>query len=277
VPAGKATVKGLDATARPPVFIADRASIERDVVLLAGPEGRHAATVRRLRPGERADLIDGAGLIAECVVASSRQGAVELTVVSRHLLPRPEPRICVVQAIPKADRGELAVETMTEVGVDVIVPWAAERCVVTWRPSQPGPAGDPGRAGDPEGGQGGRAKRALARWTASAREAAKQSRRAHIPEVTPLASTADVLARAGAAACTVVLDPGALTALGSLTLPVTGEIILVVGPEGGLSPAESAALLAGGATAARLGPTILRSSTAGTAAAAVLLSRCGRW
>jgi len=248
-----------DPAGRPPVFIADRASLQRDVVMLSGQEGRHAATVRRLRPGERADLIDGAGMIAECVVAAARPGQLELTVLRRHQEPPPQPRICVVQAVPKGDRAEQAVEMMTEVGVDVIVPWAAERCVAVWKP-----------AAD-------RSQRALARWRSTAREAAKQSRRARIPEVTEPAETADVLARAAAAASTIVLEPGAATGLGSVPLPGAGEIILIVGPEGGVSPTESAALAAAGAVPAHLGPTVLRASTAGTAAASVLLSRCGRW
>jgi 16S rRNA (uracil1498-N3)-methyltransferase len=236
------------------VFIADRASIEQDVVLLSGQEGRHAATVRRLRPGERADLIDGDGMMAQCVVAAAQPGLLELTVVSRQFVPPPQPRICVVQALAKGDRGEQAVETMTEVGVDVIVPWAAERCVASWGTPRP-----------------------LERWRATAREAAKQSRRARLPEVTELAATSDVLARAGAAACTILLDPAAAAPVGLLPLPGAGEIILVVGPEGGVSPAETAAFTTAGAVAARLGPTVLRASTAGTAAAAVLFSRCGRW
>ena len=248
-----------DPAGRPPVFIADRASLQRDVVVLSGAEGRHAATVRRLRPGERADLIDGDGMTAECVVAAARPGLLELTVCRRHTEPPPQPRICVVQAIPKGDRAEQAVEMMTEVGVDVIVPWAAERCVAVWRPAA------------------GRSQRALDRWRSTAREAAKQSRRARIPEVTAPAETVDVRARAAAAAVTIVLEPGAGTGLGSVPLPAAGEIMLIVGPEGGVSPAESDAFAAAGAVAARLGPTVLRASTAGTAAAAVLLSRCGRW
>jgi 16S rRNA (uracil1498-N3)-methyltransferase len=247
-----------DPAGRPPIFIADTASLRRDVVVLSGQEGRHAATVRRLRPGERADLTDGDGMIAECEVIAARPGLLELTVLRRYQEPPPQPRICVVQAIPKGDRGEQAVETMTEVGVDVIVPWTAERCVAVWEPA-------------------GRSQRGLGRWRSTAREAAKQSRRARIPEVTTPATTADVLTRAAAAAAAIVLEPGAGTRLGSVPLPGAGEIILIVGPEGGLSPAESAAFAAGGAVAARLGPTVLRASTAGSAAAAVLLSRCGRW
>src|ERR1700678_1191427 len=149
---------------QPPVFLADRAELRTDVVVLSGPEGRHAATVRRLRPGERVDVGDGAGLVTECVVTAAGPEGLELTVKARRQVPRPELTITVVQAIPKGDRGELAVEEMTEVGVDRIVPWAAARCVPVWR--------------------GERGVRSLTRWRVTAREAAKQSRRAWIPEVT---------------------------------------------------------------------------------------------
>jgi 16S rRNA (uracil1498-N3)-methyltransferase len=244
---------------RPPVFVADRERLEQDRVTLSGPEGKHAATVRRLRPGTRADVVDGAGMIAECEVAGTGSGTLELTVLARRVEPPPQPRICVIQALPKGERGELAVETMTEVGVDVIVPWAAERCVAVWAPA------------------GGKAERGAARWRRTAQEASKQSRRARFPEVTPLAGTVGAIARIRAAACAVVLDPAAGLSLGALPLPAAGEIVLVVGPEGGLSPAETEAFTGAGAVATHLGPTVLRSSTAGTAAAAVLLSRCGRW
>src|SRR5580693_1376362 len=173
-----------DPAGLPPVFIADHASLQRDKVVLSGSEGRHAATVRRLRPGERADVIDGDGMIAECVVAAARPGLLELTVLRRHQDPPPQPRICVVQAIPKGDRGELAVETMTEVGVDVIVPWSAERCVAVWPAGGKDGTEGNGRGGRGRDGQATRGQRALDRWRATAREAAKQSRRPRIPEVT---------------------------------------------------------------------------------------------
>jgi 16S rRNA (uracil1498-N3)-methyltransferase len=243
---------------QPPVFLADRAALGSDVVVLSGAEGRHAATVRRLRPGERADVTDGAGLVTECVVAGPANGGLELIVQARREVPRPDPAITVVQAIPKGDRGELAVEEMTEVGVDRIVPWAAARCVPVW--------------------QGARGERSLARWRLTAREAAKQSRRAWIPEITPVASAAaQVAGLIGKAACAMVLEPGATASLGRLSLPESGDLLVVVGPEGGITAEESAAFGAAGAIACRLGPTVLRTSTAGTVAAAILLTRSGRW
>jgi 16S rRNA (uracil1498-N3)-methyltransferase len=225
--------------------------------VLAGPEGRHAATVRRLSPGERADVTDGAGMIAQCVVRSVRPGAVGLEVLTRGVEPAAEPRIAVIQAIPKGDRAELAVEIMTEVGVDGVVAWQAERCVARWRAE--------------------RADRALARWQATAREAAKQARRAWIPEVTGPAGTPAVARRVAAARLAVLLDPEASVALGGLGMPDRGEIVVIVGPEGGVSPAEAAALAQAGAVPARLGPTVLRSSSAGAVAAALALAGTARW
>ena len=197
-----------------------------------------------------------------------RPGTVELAVLARRTEPVPEPRLVVIQAIPKGDRGELAVETMTEVGVDVIVPWAAERCVAVWR--------------------GERADKGVARWRTTAVAAAKQSRRAWFPEITPLASTAAVADRVRAARLALLLDPEAPDALanlaglaGSAGLPGSagagGEVVLIVGPEGGIAPGEAELLARSGATGARLGPTVLRASTAGAVAAALVLSATGRW
>jgi 16S rRNA (uracil1498-N3)-methyltransferase len=242
---------------QPPVFLADHAELQHDVILLSGPEGRHAAAARRLQRGERADVGDGAGLVAECVVTGQSGRGLELAVRARREVPRPDPLITVVQAIPKGDRGELAVEEMTEVGVDRIMPWAAARCVPVWRAE--------------------RGARALARWRVTAREAAKQSRRAWIPEVTEPVSVADVAQAITKAACAIVLEPGAAQSLGHLRPPESGDLVVIVGPEGGITDEENAAFRTAGATPRSLGPTVLRTSTAGTVAAAVLLSRSGRW
>jgi 16S rRNA (uracil1498-N3)-methyltransferase len=213
--------------------------------------------VRRLSVGERADVTDGAGGVAACTVTGVRPGAVELAVLDRHTEPRHEPRITVVQAIPKGERGELAVEIMTEVGVDAVVAWQAERCVARWRDD--------------------RAGKALARWRATAREAAKQSRRAWIPEVTGPEALPAVARRVAAAGRAILLDPGARAPLSRISLPGHGEIVVIVGPEGGVSPAEADILTGAGAVTARLGPTVLRSSSAGAVAAALALVGSGRW
>jgi 16S rRNA (uracil1498-N3)-methyltransferase len=239
--------------------------------VLVGAEGRHATTVRRLSAGERADLTDGVGTIAECVVKSARPGALELAVLARRKEPAPDPRVVIVQAIPKGDRGELAVETMTEVGVDVVVPWSAERCVVRWR--------------------GDRADKGVARWRSTALAAAKQSRRSWFPQVTAVAGIAAVAELVQGAALALLLDPDAPQALASVATPTTGagigddgasddgarDIVLVVGPEGGISEQEAALLTQAGAIGARLGPTVLRASSAGAVAAALIMSSSGRW
>ncbi len=225
---------------------------------LDGPEGRHAATVARLAVGEPVGLVDGHGRRGQGTVAAVEgKDVVEVDVPEVVEEPEPTPRLVVVQALPKGDRGETAVETMTEVGVDEVVPWAAARCVTRWRD--------------------GRGDKALARWRTTAAAAAKQSRRARFPVVAELASTAEVAQRVTAAAAAVLLHEEARLPLSTLAPPASGEVVLVVGPEGGLTPEELETLAAAGASAYRLGPTVLRTSTAGTAALAVLLARTDRW
>ncbi|GAA3132119.1 16S rRNA (uracil(1498)-N(3))-methyltransferase [Planomonospora alba] len=240
-----------------PVFLADPADLAEGEFTLAGPEGRHAAAVRRLREGERLDLTDGAGTVAECVVLAAGKDSLRVRVLDRHEVPAPRPRLVVVQGLPKGERGELAVEMMTEAGVDVIVPWAALRCVTRWK--------------------GDREAKALARWRSTAREAGKQARRFRLPEVAPLATGAEVAALLSAAALGIVLHEEAASPLSALPLPGEGDIVVVVGPEGGIADEEIDAFRAAGAVPALLGPTVLRTSTAGVAAAAVLQSRTGRW
>ncbi len=223
-------------------------------VRLAGAEGHHAADVRRLRVGERVELGDGCGLRVSGVVTGVARGELTVSVESVVQESAPSPRLVIVQALPKGDRGELAVELLTEVGVDEIVPWAAARCVVQWR--------------------GERGERALARWRATAREAAKQSRRAWVPVVNEMASTTQVAARLRSAELAVVLHESAGRLLPQ-DIPGTGDLLVVVGPEGGITDAELTAFES--AAHVRLGPTVLRSPTAGVVAAAALLSHSRRW
>lgn len=198
-------------------------------------------------------------MLAECEVIAARPGAgeLDLAVLARRSEPVPSCRLTVVQAILKGDRGELAVEVMTEVGVDTIVPWQAERCVARWRPD--------------------REEKALRRWRSAAREAGKQSRRTRFTEVTGQARTADAAARVAGADLAVLLDHESSQPLSAVALPKAGEIVLIVGPEGGVSPAEAAELTGAGAVPARLGRSVLRGSTAGAVAGALVLSACGRW
>jgi 16S rRNA (uracil1498-N3)-methyltransferase len=239
-----------------PVFLVDALPAGASTVL-DGAEGHHAATVRRLRAGEPLALSDGAGGVADCVVTGRAEGGLRLAVTAVRRLDPPDPRFVLVQALAKGERGELAVELAVELGVDLVVPWAAARSVVRW--------------------DGPRGQRSLERWRSTAWAAAKQSRRAWLPAVAPLASTRDVAGLVGAAAGALVLHEAADTPLGSVPLPASGDLVLVVGPEGGLDEAELAAFTAVGATAVRLGEPVLRTSTAGAAALAALSLRTGRW
>lgn len=237
------------------VFVTD--DLAGDRVVLTGPEGHHAATVRRVRVGEAVDLVDGRGTRASCTVTRVEHDVVELTVLRRTAEPVPAPRVVLVQALAKGDRGELAVELATEVGVDEVLPWAADRSIVKW--------------------EGERGQRALRRWRSTAREAGKQSRRAWLPEVGELHTTAQVAERISASAGGFVLHEESSEPLALVELPTSGDVLLVVGPEGGVTPAELKALVAAGATAVRLGSSVLRTSTAGAAAASVVSARTSRW
>lgn len=223
---------------------------------LDGPEGHHAATVQRLRAGEALLLGDGRGTIVSAVVRDVLgKGALSLELGARSVEPAPAVRIVVVQGIAKGDRGELAVQAMTEVGVDEIVPWSAARSVAQWKAD--------------------RADKARQRWVDTAREAAKQARRHWLPIVTPAATTSAVAARLGPNS--FVLHESATAPLSTVELPVAGDLVLVVGPEGGITDDELATFTAAGAAAVRLGPTVLRTSTAGVAAIAALSPRLSRW
>jgi 16S rRNA (uracil1498-N3)-methyltransferase len=224
-----------------------------DELRMTGDEGRHAV-VRRIRVGEQVALTDGAGTTATCTVTSTDGPTMSVDGVST---TAPEmPRVVVVQAIPKGDRGELAVEMLTEVGVDLIVPWAAARSVSVWR--------------------GDRRVKAVARWRSTARESAKQARRSWFPEVTDVVTSDEVVDLLRDASVPVVLHEAASGPLADLPVPGRGEIVIVVGPEGGISDEELAAFASVGAEPVRMGTSVLRTSTAGVAATAALLART-RW
>jgi 16S rRNA (uracil1498-N3)-methyltransferase len=240
-----------------PVFLVDRLP-DGDTGVLDGPEGRHAATVRRLRPGEQLVLSDGRGSVARCAVDAAERDAVRLSVRQRWTEPAPAPRVVLAQALVKGERGELAVEQATEAGVDEVVPWRAERCVARW---------DDGERG----------AKARSRWSGAVREAAKQSRRAWCPEVTEPVNTDRLAELAANATAALVLHESAERGIAELTLPVDGDLMIVVGPEGGITDAELAALADAGATPVRLGPSVLRASTAGAVALGAIGVLTSRW
>lgn len=243
-----------------PLFLVDPERVtgvrEGAAVVLDGDEGRHAATVRRIGPGEQVVLADGAGLRLTCDVVAAGRSELRLRVLELSRVAEPEPRFVLVQALAKGDRDDQAVEAATECGVDEVVPWQAARCIVQWR-----------------GERGAKARR---KWESTVLAASKQSRRARVPVVGELATTKSLLARVAGSAAAYVLHEDATQSLAAQPIPDHGDVLVVVGPEGGITPEEVTALEEAGAVTVRLGDTVLRSSSAGPAALAVL-SAAGRW
>jgi 16S rRNA (uracil1498-N3)-methyltransferase len=227
-----------------------------DEVDVGGAEGRHAMTVVRLRPGETV-LLGGGGRRAEATVTHTGKGAFSARLETVVDEPENDPRIVLVQALAKGGRDEQAVETATELGVDEVVPWQAARGVAVWR------------GGD-------RQEQGRRRWQSVCVAASKQARRARVPVVSEPAATSDVAARLRRAALGLVLHEAATEPLSAVELPVTGDLVVVVGPEGGIGDGELAGLVTAGGRPVRLGPEVLRSSTAGPAAVAVLAASL-RW
>ncbi|WOC13575.1 16S rRNA (uracil(1498)-N(3))-methyltransferase [Gordonia sp. MP11Mi] len=246
----------------PPLFWVDDVPAAGEEATVSGSEGRHAVTVTRIRRGQRVVLGDGRGTLADCDVLGT-SGKDRLTVRAGRVefVTRPKPLVTVVQALPKSERAELAVDLMTEAGVDVIVPWQAARCVARWA--------------------GSKAERGVDKWRSAAATAAKQARRSWIPEVADLATTMDVRER-----CARVVGDGGVVALlhetgstpfRSLEFAAASEIILVIGPEGGLDDAEIEDLTALGGRPVVLGPEVLRTAAAGAVALGALGAVTDRW
>lgn len=251
-----------------PVFLADFGGdlpAPGARVTVEGPEAKHMA-VRRLPAGAEVLLVDGEDRRARARISlSDGPSRVECEILDSGIVPRPAPHVTVVQAIPKSDRAELAVDLMTEAGVDAIVPWAARNCVAKWA--------------------GAKAGKARAKWQSAAREAAKQARRAWVPPVAEQHTTGQVtelirqvVGRGGVAA---VLHEAETRPFADVARAAAdsgaGDILFIVGPEGGVDDAEVAEFLGAGATAVVLGPTVLRTALAGAAATAALGPLTARW
>lgn len=243
------------------LFYVDTLPEVGNLAVVDGDEGFHAANVRRIRVGEELDLSDGAGAVGHCVIEEVAKARLSARVLERWTVEPAKPTVTIVQALPKSDRSELAVELATEAGADAFVAWQAARCVARWN----GPKADKG----------------LRRWRAVARAAARQSRRPHIPSVTGVTSTGELVAgvREAVVAGTPVLalHESAIEPLTEHALAQADSLMLVIGPEGGITDEELAALSEAGAHVVRLGPTVLRTSTAAAVALGALGALTARW
>ncbi|ALE06057.1 16S rRNA methyltransferase [Arthrobacter sp. ERGS1:01] len=254
-----------------PVFYAEPAELAPlaagDSFSLAGAEGRHAVTVKRISPGEPVDLCDGAGLRLVCTVTAAGAGVLDVrveTVVGAEAEPF---ELVLVQALAKGDRDELAIETATELGVDGVVPWQAERSIVRWKMDK--------------------AVKGPVKWRNVVATAAKQARRSRVPWVGELVGTPGLLELIGSADLALILHEDAVNSLPGVVRSwragagdgggEPARVVMIVGPEGGMSPAEVEAFLAAGAQTALLGHHVLRSSTAGPAAVVLLSHELQRW
>ena len=224
------------------------------VITITGEDARHTTQVARVRVGERIKIGDGRGRTAAGTVVDAAPGRVAIDVAEVEVIAPTVPAIRLVQALAKGDRDEMAVQAATELGVSEVIPWAAARSVSRW--------------------EGAKAQRGRARWATIAREASKQSIRATVPLVSEIVTTAQL---SKADALVLVLDPAATELLSATDLDGVETITLVVGPEGGIDSREFEMLEAGGARRVKLGPEVLRTSTAGPAAIAALSIRLGRW
>jgi 16S rRNA (uracil1498-N3)-methyltransferase len=244
-----------------PLFYVDALPDAGALAVVGGDEGFHAASVRRIRAGEQLVLGDGAGVLARCVVEQAGRDGLRARVLGRWSVAPGQPPVTVVQALPKSERSELAIELATEAGADAFVAWQAARCVARW--------------------EGARVDKGLRRWRAVVRSAARQSRRAHIPPVEGPLCTAQLAQRisdqVASGAVVLVLHEAATDRLADLALAQENSLMLVVGPEGGIAPDEIAVLTDAGAVAVRLGPTVLRTSSAAAVALGALGVLTPRW
>lgn len=252
-----------------PVFLADGKDLSAfaagSTFILDGDEGRHAGIVQRRTPGERIDIVDGMGTRLITTIVAVNQSQLDLQVNELVVEPANAYEFVLVQALAKGDRDEMAIEASTEIGIDGVVPWQADRSIVVWR--------------------GPRAAKSQARWVANIRAATKQARRARVPFVEqPVDSKALaqlIKSTVDAGGSAIVLHEEATTPVGHIALPEFAgtpvKVLLVVGPEGGMTEREVASFVEAGAQLGRLGPHVLRTSTAGPVALSVLSHSTGRW
>ena len=227
-------------------------------VTLGGSEGKHAVNVRRMRVGEGIQLSDGKGLRVRGRVSALGNSSLTVSIDNVEQEQMPKVGLTIIQALAKGDRDELSIQAATELGCWAVVPWQAERSISKW--------------------EGVKISKGVDRWQTIVSEAAKQSLRVFEPAVAQPVGSKQLVASVKDFDLVLVLDPTSSTGLGSISLAADQKsVAIVVGPEGGISEQELDALEDAGAVRVHLGESILRTSTAGVAAIAVIQAKLGLW
>jgi len=240
----------------PAYFIVQTSDLDSPVFNIKGTEAHHALRVRRVREKEKLVVTDGLGLVGEVEVLTLGPGdQVIVKVLDKKTKVKKKPKVAVAQALAKGERSELAIETLTEVGVDEIIPWQANRCIVKWDD---------------------KSEKGVEKWKQIARESSKQSRRAFFPEITNCLDSKKIIEIFKNYSKVIILDPDSTVLFTDLVEQISEDVLLVIGPEGGIDENEMQLFSDNGALTATLGETILRTSTAGGISAAILLSKT-RW
>jgi 16S rRNA (uracil1498-N3)-methyltransferase len=238
-----------------PVFISSDNLQPGHTVELDGDEGHHAVTVRRIRVGEKIELTDGNGRRAVCEVVAVGKKSLDARIETVNVEQKPEVSFTVVQALAKGDRGDLALEILTEVGVDEITPWSAAHSIAKWDATDKG----------------------FLKWQRVVREASKQARRAWLPQICALHTTGEVATLLAGAELALVLHESAQNSISEVKVPASGRVVIVVGPEGGITAEELTTFSQAGAQIVRMGAPVMRTSTAGGVALGVLMAATNRW
>ncbi len=237
------------------LFLVDKLESSQSIEV-AGDEAHHAIKVLRIKLGEEILVSDGAGNWVRAVVENIEKKTFMAKVLERGFQEEKSPRIIVVQGLPKSDRVKDAIEILVESGVDLIIPWQADRSISKWQ------------------------KDSLDKWQSAAVAATKQSRRFRKPEIIDGLSLSEILEIESENSAFLVMHESATTKLSEVVTSKfadMSEIIIVIGPEGGISDSELAILEGAGAHIVGLGPEVFRSAHAGGAALSAVSALIGRW
>lgn len=238
-----------------PLFIVENIPDRGDLVI-EGDEAHHAGSAARIKVGEKINVTNGKGRIAEVEVLDINKRNIGCRILEVRDETRAKVVLTVIQALTKGDRARETIELLTEGGAELIIPWQAARSIGQWK--------------DDKDAQG--------KWRTWAKEATKQSRRTWIPEILDLHTTAQVKRRIQDSDLTIVLHENGAEAFSEiLTSAPPREILLIVGPEGGISDDELASFVSSGARSIRLGKPVFRSAHAGVAALAAIQAAFGIW